>query len=158
MERQGIGAELIESLPAAGGSEVEVRQRGGRLTLRARDADHLGVLVESIEIDRIPGWLAAAALHRRLARLAERLDYLPERIVLVEHDPSRTGALMRSASPRRSGGDRVYFELRVERSRDAALRRFRQPPGGAHREAIAFLLDRETLARLADDLMTALNA
>jgi hypothetical protein len=90
--------------------------------------------------------------------MAEQLDYLPERLALVEHDPARTGALMRSESPRWTGQDRAYFELRVERNREASFRRFRQPPGSEEREAVPFLLDRTTLARLADDLMSTLIA
>jgi len=158
VEGKGIGKELLDSLAAGGGPEVTIRRPGGRLTLRTSDADRLGVLVTSLEIHNVEGRLPARTLHRRLEQMAERIVYLPERLVLVEHDPMRTGALMRSASPRWSGPDRAYFELRVERSREASFRRFRQPPGSEEREAVPFLLDRTTLARLADDLMSALIA
>jgi hypothetical protein len=158
VEGMGIGKELLDSLAAGGGPEVTIRRPGGRLTLRTSDADRLGVLVTALEIHHVAGRLPARALHRRLEQMADRVVYLTERLSVVEHDPARTGALMRSASPRWTGPDRVYFELRVERNREASFRRYRQPPGSEEREAVPFLLDRTTLARLADDLMSALAA
>jgi hypothetical protein len=157
-EGKGIGKDLLDRLAARGGPVVAIHRPEGRLTLRMSDADRLGILVAAIEIDRVAGRLPARTLHRRLEQMAEQVVYLPERLVLVEHDPARTGALMRSAIPRWSGADRAYFELRVERNREASFRRFRQPPGSKEREAVPFLLDRTTLARLVDDLMSALAA
>jgi hypothetical protein len=135
-----------------------IRRPAGRITLHTADTDRLGVLVESILVDQVPGACSAKQLRRRLLALGRKLDYLAESLVLVEHDPTRTGALMRSASPHQTGAHRDYFELRVERNRDASLRRFRQPPGGGERAVLPVLLDRDTLARLIDDLLSALAA
>ncbi len=157
-DNHSTGRRLLERLEARGGPVTEIRRPGGRVRLRCADADRLGVLVEAILVDQVPGEVGAGQLRERLEALSRRVDYLPERLALVEHDPARTGALMRSERPHCAGASREYYELRVERNRNAAFRRFRQPPGAAGRVAVPVLMDRETLARLVDDLMSALAA
>ncbi|MFQ5670425.1 MAG: hypothetical protein ACE5HD_07910 [Acidobacteriota bacterium] len=155
MSAPSAGQELVEQVISQGVRTAVCRKAGVRVSLSTGDADRLGVLLESIRIDRIPGTLSRAMLRRRLLKLAEKLDYLPEKLALVEHDPERTGALMRSDSPRWRGEDREYFELRVEMNRATTFQRFRQPPGGLPRQSAAILLDRTNLARLVDDLVAA---
>lgn len=154
MTPRNFGERIIKKL-TAGSKGARLEGRWGRIEIETADIDRLGVLVREIRIDRLPGPSAASALRQRLRELAERLDYLPERLVLVEHDPARTGTLMRSLRPRGIAGERVYFELRVEMDRSTHFRRFRQPPGGVGREVTTILLDRHTLAHLVDDLMAA---
>lgn len=153
-----LGSDLIERLDAVTVPDVEIRGTALRARLRTADSDRLGIMVIAVEFDSLSGAIPAAALRERLLRLTERIDYLSEPLQLVEHDPARTGALLRSAEVRQVGSDREYFEMRVEMNRDTAFSRLRQPPGGSDRTQVPFLMTRETLARLVDDLAAALDA
>ena len=153
-----IGKELVEQLSREGCKAATLQRAGARITLQVADSDRLGILLQSIQIDRVRGEMDTGTLRRRLKALGKRVDYLPERLILVEHDPARTGALMRSETPSLVGPDREYFEFRVEKNRASTFHRFRQPPGSVDRVPVPTLLDRSTLARLVDDLLTAVKA
>lgn len=158
MTGRQTGKDLVAQLAEDGAGLTRLEGAWGRLELLTDDIDRLGVMVREVRLDRLPGSVPIATLRRRLQHLAERVDYLSERLILVEHDPARTGALMRSAQPREVGSERHYFELRVEKNRAARFARFRQPPGADERELLPFLLDRHALTRLVDDLLTAVTA
>jgi hypothetical protein len=153
-----LGNDLIQRLEDGAGPDVEVRGAALRARLRTADSDRLGIMVMAVAFDRLAGSIQAADLRQRLLRLTERVDYLSEPLELVEHDPARTGALLRSAKVQQVGPDREYFEMRVEMNRDTVFSRLRQPPGGSDRSQVPFLMTRETLARLIDDLAAALGA
>lgn len=155
---RSAGHELIEDLQPGEAGQSVVKRPGFRVRLLAPEIDRLGVLLEAIKLDHVRGRIGDQALRGRLKTLSDTVDYLSERLILVEHDPARTGALLRSENPRQVGEDRDYFELRVEKDRSAAFRRYRQPPGAADRHPVPILLDRPTLARLVDDLLAALTA
>lgn len=147
-----IGNEMISSLDAAQGGTVRLEHQGLDIILTTAETDRLGVLVSELALNGIRA-LADPGLHHRLQALTGRLDYLSEPLRLVEHDPVSTGALLRSSQPRRRGDSREYFELRVQRTGHSAFTRFRQPAGSLPRTSVPFLIDRETLARLIDDLV-----
>ncbi len=158
MSPRQIGRRLVEQLTGDGEGRGRLEGKWGRLEVAVTDIDRLGVMIREVRLDRIPGVVRAPTLRRRLERLAERIDYLSERLILVEHDPDQTGALMRSERPREVAGELHYFELRVEKDRVTQFARFRQPPGAAARKPLPFLLDRHALARLIDDLIAAVTA
>ncbi|MFQ5766445.1 MAG: hypothetical protein ACE5ID_00445 [Acidobacteriota bacterium] len=149
---ESLGQEAVERLKPAGGTTLEIKGTHGRLHLEVDDADRLGVMVRSIHLDSVALSLSARQLKSRLEDLALRVDYLPERLSIVEHDPDRTGAILRSSPPHRSGAARDYFELRVSRRLGLHFQRYRQPPGAGPRRPLPSLLDRRTLARLIDDM------
>jgi hypothetical protein len=153
-----LGNDLVQRLDAGTGPETEIRGTGLHVRLRTADNDRLGIMVLSIRFDGLSGSTSAADLRERLVLLTEKVDYLSEALQLVEHDPARTGALLRSTEVRQVGPDREYFEMRVERNRDTVFSRQRQPPGGSDRTQVPFLMARKMLARLVDDLAAALDA
>jgi hypothetical protein len=152
-----LGNSLIQRLDSGAGPDVEIRDDALRARLQSADSDRLGIMVIAVTFTGLAGSIQAADLREQLLHLTETVDYLSEPLQLVEHDPARTGALLRSAEVRQVGPDREYFEMRVERNRDTVFSRLRQPPGGSDRTQVPFLLARETLARLVDDLAAALN-
>ena len=149
---QHTGNEMISSLDADPGGKVRLEYQGLDIILTTAETDRLGVMVTELALNGIRE-LADPGLHDRLQALTRRLDYLSEPLRLVEHDPASTGALLRSSEPRHRGDCREYFELRVQRTGHSAFARFRQPAGSLPRTPMPFLLDRETLARLIDDLV-----
>lgn len=153
-----LGNDLVQHLDAGTGPDAEVRGSGLRARLHTADSDRLGIMVITVKLSGLSGTTQAADLRQRLIRLTEQVDYLSEPLQLVEHDPARTGALLRSAEVRQIGPDREYFEMRVEMNRDTVFSRLRQPPGGSDRMQVPFLMARKTLARLVDDLAAALDA
>ena len=152
------GNDLVQHLDAGTGPDAEIRSAGLRARLHTADSDRLGIMVITLALSGLSGTTQAVALRERLIRLTGQVDYLSEPLQLVEHDPARTGALLRSVEVRHIGPDREYFEIRVEKNRDTVFSRLRQPPGGSDRTQVPFLMARKTLARLVDDLATALDA
>src|SRR5262245_52819730 len=95
----------------------------------------------------------AEGLQERAARAAATVTGLLEPLALVEVDAPRGVAQLRSAAPQRRGGMLSYYELTLEADGTTRLRRYSlaQAPG-ARREAVAFALTHEALAKLVADL------
>ena len=87
-------------------------------------------------------------------RTAERVTGLLESLKVVEVDPIRNEALLRSDLPSWQGDDVAYYEVILNGAGRASVQRFRgsrQP--GPRRDQILFSLTREALAKLAGDLV-----
>ncbi len=96
---------------------------------------------------------SSAALQEWADRAARQVTSLLERIGVVEVDPQRNEALLRSETPARRGSKVTYFEILLRGTKSATLRRFRayQEPGH-RREQVAFPLTHEALAKVVSDL------
>ena len=134
--KMSIGQKIVAQLATGEASSITVNSLHGRLLVRTTDADRLGVLLQSVRIDRVQGKLSADELRQRLQCLSKQVDYLSEKLALVEHDPERTGALMRSETPRRTANDTEYFELRVEKDRTVVFHRYRQKAAKKQRRPV----------------------
>ena len=98
---------------------------------------------------------SSAALQEWADRAARQVTSLLERIGVVEVDPQRNEALLRSQTPARRGQMVSYFEILLRGTKSATLRRFRayQEPGH-RREQVAFPITHEALAKVISDLTT----
>ncbi len=94
-----------------------------------------------------------AALQAWADRAARQVTSLLEALRVVEVDPHRDEALLRSDKPSRRGQTVSYFEVLLRGTKSATLRRFRahQEPG-RRREQVAFPITHEALAKIVTDL------
>jgi hypothetical protein len=96
----------------------------------------------------------AEALAGWARRAAERVTGLLEGLMVVEVDPTRNEALLRSDAPAWQGENVTYYEAILNGAGRATVQRFRgsrQP--GQRREQTAFSLTHDALAKLVGDLV-----
>jgi hypothetical protein len=107
------------------------------------DADRFSVVVDRIAVTRPDGRPAAPSA----PRVVEALDYLGERLRLIEIAPAE--AMVRSAAPVDGDGGKQFYELRFEGD---GMTMARRQAGGGEVADVAFVLPRATLDRLVGDL------
>lgn len=83
--------------------------------------------------------------------LATRLTGLLEPLSLLECDTTRGTAMLRSQQPMKHEKDLFFYELLVQQSGEAQLRRYENQIGGT-RQQVPFVLTREALAKGIADL------
>jgi len=77
---------------------------------------------------------------------------LLEPLSVVEIDMQRDEALLRSNQPSRRSADLFYYEVLLQGTKRATVRRYRASEHGGHRDQVAFTLTHESAAKLAADL------
>ena len=128
---------------------------GWAVELQADRCDELGCRVWEVTLrrNRKTEIQVTAALQAWADRAAKRVTSLLESLRVVEVDPGRNEALLRSATPTRREEMISYFEVLLRGTKSATVRRFRayQEPGH-HREQVSFPITHEALAKLVTDL------
>jgi hypothetical protein len=97
--------------------------------------------------------LNAEALRAWADRLAARVTYLMEPLVVVELDPVAGEAELRSQSPTARGDLNAYYEIRLNTSGVLRLSRVVFDAATRRRRPAPCQLTREVLERLTDDLV-----
>lgn len=129
---------------------------GWAVEVQADRCDDLGCRVWEITLRRNRKVeVEAAALQAWADRSTNQVTSLLEGLRVVEVDPHRNEALLRSEKPTSRGLQVSYFEIFLRGTKSATLRRFRayQEPGH-RREQIAFPITHEALAKVVTDLTT----
>ena len=90
-------------------------------------------------------------------RLAARLTYLMEPLVVLEVDPVGGEATLRSQSPTLRHGHRSYYEIRLDRRGTLRLGRVAFDEATRRRRPASCQFTREVLERLADDLVACVG-
>jgi hypothetical protein len=85
-------------------------------------------------------------------RVAERVTGLLEPLSLVEVDPERGQALLRSDKPVQKKDDRFYYEVVLNQTGSAQVRRYQGSRQPVKRQQVSFVVTREVLAKLVGDL------
>jgi hypothetical protein len=127
---------------------------GWAVEVQADRCDELGCRVWEMTLRRTRKVEASsAALQEWADRAAKQVTSLLEGVRVVEVDPHRNEALLRSDTPASRGQMVSYFEILLRGTKSATVRRFRahQEPGH-RREQIAFPLTHEALAKVVTDL------
>lgn len=155
-----LNQALADKIRQAGGRSVgktvvEASSPKGSVSVVVEDADRLGVLTGPITAQREgggkPGGVPAQA-----AEAVRRLNYLQEPLAVIESEDRRARAILRSEAPRPTNGGREYNEAVLDGDGSISIRRFRTDSAG-RRRATPSNLSRETLGRLADDLLDILD-
>jgi hypothetical protein len=132
---------------------LTVAEAGWNVAVSADRCDELGCLVWEVTFTRTAPNEAATPLRPWADRVAERATGLLENLQLLEVDPLRNQAQLRSDEPAQRGPDVFYYEVLLNGNGDASVRRFRAGrQGGQRREQVAFALTHEALAKLVADV------
>ena len=144
----------------AGGAPGTVRAETAdhRLALRGAVGGPVGVAFDELTfaaVDPDPA-LDGAGGRAWGDRLAARLTYLMEPLVVLEVDADAGAAELRSESPTARGEVRSYYEVRLGRDRSLRLGRVSFDAASRRRSPAPCQLTGEALERLADDLVASL--
>jgi hypothetical protein len=132
---------------------------GWSLALTADRCDELGCLAWELTLQPRADLATrqGATLTSWARQAAERVRGLLEPLKVVEIDLERNEAILRSVQPTQRGDKAAYYELFMNGTRRATLRRYQVAwPNGQRREQVAFALTHETLAKVVTDLAGAL--
>jgi hypothetical protein len=150
-----LSRKIAAAVDAAEGPGAVTADDGPyRLTLHLTAASPVGVAFDALEFaDADHAGRSADDLRTWGDRLAARLTYLMEPLVVLEVDAEGGEAALRSREPSTRDEVRTYYEVRLRREGTLGLRRVAYDPGARRRATVACQLTREALERLADDLV-----
>jgi len=116
------------------------------------EVDRFGCQIESLHLHRLG--VPDENLSTRAHQLTEHATYLFENLNLVECEPERERAVVRSATVQNAEGSVGYYEADMHGD-EVDFARFVRNRRGHRRERIPFILTKEAMARLVDDLVEA---
>lgn len=128
---------------------------GWALGLAADRADSMSCLLWELALVRNPQAAEGEAELRAFATgIAARAGSgLMEPLRVYEIDPTLNTAILRSTSPAKRGEQVSYYELRLDGTNTAKLRRYQTAPATTNqREQVAFAITFEALSRLVEDI------
>jgi hypothetical protein len=150
-------AEGVESAAGLVPTRAEARDGAHRLALDLTAAGPVGVSFDALEFSKDDaGDLSSQALRAWGDRLAARLTYLMEPLVVLEVDAEAGEAELRSQAPTPRGDRRSYYEVRLRREGSLHLRRVAFDEQARRRQTVPCQMTLEVLERLADDLVASL--
>jgi hypothetical protein len=85
-------------------------------------------------------------------RITQRASGLMETLAVVEVDNLHQKALVRSAKPTHHEGQLFYYEVVLEGTSAACVRRYEGHLDAGKRQQVSFALTNEVLAKFVDDL------
>jgi hypothetical protein len=152
-------ADAVESLPPGGSlpSLIEAEAGSSRLALNLTTHGAVGLAFDGLDYavtDRTE--LSAETLRSWGSRLAARLTYLMEPLVLLEVDAQAGEAALRSQTPTPRGDRRSFYEVRLRRDASLHLQRVAFDETTRLRQVVPCQMTREVLERLTDDLVASL--
>ena len=152
-------ADAVESLPSGGPPprRVEAEIDRARLALDLTARGPVGLAFDGLDFsstDRAD--LSAQALRAWGDRVAARLTYLMEPLVVLEVDAQAGEAELRSQAPTPRGDRRSFYEVRLRREGSLHLRRIACDDATRRRQSVSCQMTLEVLERLADDLVACL--
>jgi hypothetical protein len=145
--------KLSEWQPAGPGPHTLVftdAETGTGVRLSVEVLDRLAVALWEAEV--VPGKAPARTLADQANHIAGRVTGFMEPLKVLEVDPARGQALLRSVEPARRESDRLYYEVLLNADGRAAVRRYQGSLDKTGRQQIAFTLTREAVAKLVGDL------
>jgi len=149
-----LGDRLVEKLKGGADGPVEVEADAVKATVDVVGSGPYGSEVRAISIERkAPRGADDAERARRFQQtvdgIAERVNYLPERVVPFETAPSQGRGLLRT--PRGQVDGREYYEVTVDGGDRVDVERFRGRDAGG-RDRITDNYGHGVLKRLVDDV------
>ena len=123
------------------------------MTLHLTALDSVGVAFDSLEFvatDRTE-W-SSEALNAWGERLAARVTYLMEPLMVLEIDAGGGEVQIRSQAPTARGDQRGFYEVRLFSSGTLRMERFAFDEATRQRQRTTCQITREVVERLADDI------
>ena len=150
---------ISEAVNAALGlGPVSVEEGPHRLTLQLTSIGPGGVAFDALDFvanDRAD--LSLDAVRAWGDRIAGRLTYLMEPLVVLEVDPVGGDVELRSRTPSTRDDVRSFYEIHLRRDGSLNLRRFAFDSSDRTRGVVPCRLTGEALERLVDDLVATLD-
>lgn len=137
---------------------LSVEDGPARLSLDVSANTPVGVALEGLELtaaEASGGW-TLGALRAWGDRVASRVTYLMEPLVVVEADAVGQEVELRSQKPSQKGDRSSYYEIRMGPGGRMKMSRVAFDAGDRRRKPCGFQLTREVLERLVDDLEATL--
>lgn len=151
-------AAALDARPSQGAlpCEVAVEDEANRLSIHLTANGPVGLAFTALTFSTQarPEW-SAEELRRWGDRLASRLTYLMEPLVVLEQDPVAGEVELRSQSPTARSGNRSFYEVRLNRQGTLVLSRVAFDEATRKRQPIACQLTREVLDRLTEDIVAS---
>ncbi|QDU59975.1 hypothetical protein Pan216_08120 [Planctomycetes bacterium Pan216] len=118
-------------------------------------SDRYGCALKRLEVvEEVSRVLQDDELAKRAEILCGKIVYLTEPLRQIELDPLSHSVLVRSSSPRVADEEITYYELLATGDRHTTLGRIRFDRSSRSRHHVEFLLSRDQLGMLIDDLVT----
>ncbi len=153
-------ADAVETLPPGGPlpCPVEAEAAGARLSVHLTAQGPVGIAFDGLDYAAAGRRdLSADELRKWGDRLAARLTYLMEPLVVLEVDALAGEAALRSQAPTPRGDLRSFYEVRLRREGSLHLQRIAFDEAARRRQAVPCRMTIEVLERLADDLVASLD-
>jgi hypothetical protein len=146
--------ELSDWSPAGRATlEVACPDQGWTVRLTADHNDIVGALAWELALERTAPPPAGATIRGWAESITARSSGLMERVKLLEVDGERSEALLRSDAPSAKGSVAGYYEIRLDGTRAATVRRYEADrKAGTPREQVSFTVTRDALLKLVDDI------
>jgi hypothetical protein len=152
-------AGALDALPELGNQpcDVSVAEATERLTLHLTASGPVGLAFETLEFATTARseW-TLDALKQWGDRIAARVTYLMEPLVVLEQDALAGQVELRSHAPTARGERRSYYEVRLGRQGTLRLARVGFDEAARRRHPALCQMTREVLERLADDLVASI--
>jgi hypothetical protein len=148
-----VQQKLAEWQPPGDGRQVlALTHEGWSVAISADRKDDLGCLLWEVSV-RAPGQRGSMTLHKWANQTAERIRGLLEPVRVVEIDMERNEAMLRSDGPSQKGDQVAYYEIMLQGTTAATLRRYQGYQNSSQRrEQTAFTLTHEMLAKVIGDI------
>ena len=133
--------------------ELVATQDNVTLRCELSGADRLSCALTQVKVvDEGATILSAEALTRRAEGICSTITYLLEPLRPIEIDRLAGAAMLRSHQPRRQENCISYYELLVGSDHLTAMRRYCYEVSSRQRQAVRFVLTKDQLELLLDDL------
>jgi hypothetical protein len=152
-----IAAALEGPEAAALPCEITVEDAGHRLVLHLTASGPVGLAFGSLEFTAggRPAW-TSDALKAWGDRIAARVTYLMEPLVVLEQDALAGEVALRSHAPTSRGERRSFYEIRIDPAGTLHLARLAFDEASRRRHPVDCMMTREVLERLIDDIIACL--
>ncbi|SIN73221.1 hypothetical protein SAMN05444166_0507 [Singulisphaera sp. GP187] len=137
---------------------LTVEDEPNRLTLGLTASGPVGMAFDRLDFatHARTDW-SSEALQGWADRIATRVTYLMEPLVVLEHDKVGGEVELRSQVPTSRGDRRTYFEVRLNHQGTVKLSRIAVDESSRQRHPTTCQMTREVLERLADDLVESVG-
>jgi hypothetical protein len=132
--------------------EIDHSASGWKVAVSAECVDTLGCRLREVVLTRTTPLTSQGSLADQARRIAARTAGLLEPLRLVEVDDAHQLAQLRSDSPARRGATVQYYEVLRHGDGTTRLARYEVGQDAGKRQAVAFTLTHEGLAKIVSDL------
>jgi hypothetical protein len=137
--------------------EITIEEGAHRLVLHLTASGPVGLAFSALDLRTTarPEW-TTGSLKAWGDRIAARVTYLMEPLVVLEQDAQAGVVEIRSHAPTSRGDSRAFYEIRIGREGTLHLGRVAFDESNRRRRPIDCMMTREVLERLIDDIIACI--